>query len=68
MDSNLEREREGDGRWLAEVPEPPGVWVDVSTASEAMVGARGFALRVQAEQMAQGEERAHPIRLVVPAA
>ena len=41
----LECEVEEDGRWLAEVPELPGVWAYGSTKSEAMARAEILALR-----------------------
>ncbi len=68
MELNLEVEREEDGRWLAEVPELPGVLVYGSTADEAMAKAEVLALRVLAERIEQGEARPLPIRFVVPAA
>ncbi len=66
MDLNLEYEREEDGRWLAEVPELPGVLAYGATADEAMARAEVLALRVMAEQIEQGEARPQPIRFVVP--
>ena len=68
MELNLECELEEDGRWLAEVPELPGVLVYGSSANEAMAKAEVLALRVLAEQIEQGEARPQPIRFVVPAA
>jgi predicted RNase H-like HicB family nuclease len=68
VELNLECEREDDGRWLAEIPELPGVLVYGSTADEAMAKAEVLALRVLAEQIEQGEARPQPIRFVVPAA
>ena len=68
MELNLECEREEDGRWLAEVPELPGVLVYGGTADEAMAKAEVLALRVLAEQIEQGEARPQPIRFAVPAA
>ena len=68
MELNLECEREEDGRWIAEVPELPGVLVYGSSANEAMAKAEVLALRVLAEQIEQGEARPQPIRFVVPAA
>ena len=68
MELNLECEREEDGRWLAEVPELPGVLVYGDTAEQAMAKAEVLALRVLAEQIEQGEARPQPIRFVVPAA
>ncbi|MFN7941535.1 MAG: type II toxin-antitoxin system HicB family antitoxin [Thermoanaerobaculia bacterium] len=68
MELNLEYEREEDGRWLAEVPELPGVLVYGASANEAMAKAEVLALRVLAEKIEQGEARPQPIRFVVPAA
>ena len=68
MELSLECEREKDGRWLAEVPQLPGVLVYAATENEAMAKAEVLALRVLAEQIEQGEARPQPIRFVVPAA
>ena len=68
MELTLECEREEDGRWLAEVPELPGVLVYGATADEAMAKAEILALRVVAERLELGEARPQPIRLIVPAA
>lgn len=68
MELSLECEREDDGRWLAEVPELPGVLVYAATANEAMAKAEVLALRVLAEQIEKGETGPQPIRFVVPAA
>jgi predicted RNase H-like HicB family nuclease len=45
----LECEREDDGRWLAEVPELPGIMAYGATADEAMRKAETLALRVIAD-------------------
>jgi predicted RNase H-like HicB family nuclease len=68
MELTLEREREEDGRWLAEVPELPGVLVYGATEDEAMVKAEVLALRVLAERIELGEAKPQPIRFIVPAA
>ena len=68
MELSLECEREVDGRWLAEVPQLPGVLAYGSTPEEAMARAEVLALRVLAEQIEQGEARPQPIRFFVPAA
>ena len=68
MELSLECEREEDGRWLAEVPQLPGVLVYAATENEAMAKAEVLALRVLAEQIEKGEARPQPIRFVVPAA
>ncbi|ODU08842.1 MAG: hypothetical protein ABS84_11335 [Rubrivivax sp. SCN 71-131] len=67
MNFHLECEREDDGRWLAEVPELPGVLAYGATAVEAMAKAQVLALRVIAERLEQGEARPLDIRLTLPA-
>jgi predicted RNase H-like HicB family nuclease len=44
----IQHEKEEDGRWLAEVPELPGVLAYGATADEAMAKAQALALRVLA--------------------
>ncbi len=68
MDVNIECEREEDGRWLAEVPQLPGVLAYGSSPDEAMARAEVLALRVLAERLEHGESRAHPINISVAAA
>ena len=68
MDFSIECEREEDGRWLAEVPQLPGVLAYGATADEAMAKAEGLALRVLAERLEHGESRAHSIKISVAAA
>jgi len=47
----IQHEREEDGRWIAEVPELPGVLAYGATADEAMAKAEALALRVLAERL-----------------
>lgn len=68
MELTLDCEREEDGRWLAEVPELPGVLAYGSTPEEAMAKAEVLALRVLAERIEEGEAGPQTIRFVVPAA
>lgn len=68
MNLTLECEREDDGRWLAEVPELPGVLAYGATAAEAMARAEILALRVLAERLEQGEAQPQEIRFSLPAA
>lgn len=68
MEFSIECEREEDGRWLAEVPQLPGVLAYGATADEAMAKAEVLALRVLAERLEHGESRAHPIKISVAAA
>jgi len=68
MNFTIEHEREEDGRWLAEVPELPGVLAYGATADEAMSKAEVLALRVLAERLEHGESGPHPISIAIAAA
>ena len=68
MQLTLEIEREDDGRWIAEVPQLPGVLAYGSTADEAMSRAEVLALRVLAERIEHGEASPAPINFALPAA
>jgi hypothetical protein len=46
MKFRVEIERETDGRWIAEVPELPGVLAYVSSEAEAQAKVQALALRV----------------------
>ena len=54
MNFTIVHEREEDGRWLAEVPELPGVLAYGTSAQEAMSKAESLALRVITERLEQG--------------
>lgn len=54
MELTIEFDREEDGRWIAEVPQLPGVLVYGSTREEAEDKATALAFRVLAEQLDQG--------------
>lgn len=56
MAISIEVEREDDGRWLAEVPDLPGVLAYGSTPETATAAARALALRVFADRVEHGEE------------
>lgn len=51
----LELEQEEDGRWLAEVPELPGVMAYGATPHEAQTRTEALALRVIADRLEHGE-------------
>jgi predicted RNase H-like HicB family nuclease len=55
MKLTLDLEQETDGRWIAEVPELPGVLAYGPTADEAARAARALAFRVLADQIEAGE-------------
>jgi predicted RNase H-like HicB family nuclease len=66
MKFSIECEREEDGRWLAEVPELPGVLAYGTTPEEAQSKAQVLALRVLAERLEHGEARPVNISMSVP--
>ncbi len=55
MNLTIETEREADRRWIAEVPELPGVLPYGATESEAMAKAESLALRVLADKLDHGD-------------
>lgn len=55
MTFKVELEQEGDGRWIAEVPELPGVMVYAGTPEEAKAKVQALALRVVADRLEHGE-------------
>lgn len=52
----IEIEREEDGRWIAEIPELPGVMAYGKNRNEAIARAQVLALRVMADRLEHGEE------------
>lgn len=68
MNFSIECEQEQDGRWLAEVPQLPGVLSYGMSADDAMARAEVLALRVIAERLEHGETRALEINISLPAA
>ena len=65
MHFTIENEKEEDGRWLAEVPELPGVLAYGATAREAMAKAEALALRVLAERLENNESGPESISIAV---
>src|SRR5687767_7201187 len=57
MNFAIEVEREEDGRWLAEVPELPGVLAYGATAVEATARVKALALRVVSNRLEHGEAK-----------
>jgi len=66
MNYGLEIEQETDGRWIAEVPDLPGVMAYGATAHEAMVKAEILALRVLADRLEHGEAEPSDIQISIP--
>jgi predicted RNase H-like HicB family nuclease len=55
MGFNVEIEKEEDGRWIAEVPDLPGVMAYGKTRDEAVARVQALTLRVLAERLDNGE-------------
>ena len=68
MNFSIECEEETDGRWLAEVPQLPGVLCYGQTADDAMAKAEVLALRTMAERLEQSESRPVEINISLPLA
>lgn len=52
---NIEIEREEDGRWIAEIPDLPGVVIYGQSREEATSKVKALALRVLADRLEHGE-------------
>ena len=52
----IEIEKENDGRWVAEVPDLPGVMVYGTNRVEAISKVEALALRVLADRLEHGEQ------------
>ena len=65
---NIEIEREADGRWLAEVPQLPGVLTYGATRDESVARVQVLALRVLAERLEHSESEPGSISISVAAA
>ena len=64
MNLTITIEQETDGRWIAEVPELPGVMVYGDTQTKAAQLARALAFRVLADQIEAGDLNALAIGTV----
>jgi predicted RNase H-like HicB family nuclease len=53
---HIEFDREDDGRWIADVPELPGVLAYGSTQEEARAKAEALTLRVLADQIEESKK------------
>lgn len=61
----IEVEREEDGRWIAEVPDLPGVMAYGNTEKEAVSAAQALALRVLADRIEEQKEPAENLTVSV---
>lgn len=52
---SVELEREDDGRWIAEVPDLPGVLAYGATREESVAKVQALSLRVLADRIEHGE-------------
>jgi predicted RNase H-like HicB family nuclease len=68
MNLSIETELEVDGRWIAEVPQLPGVLAYGTTEEEAAAKAEALALRVLAERLEQGESKPMDISISLTSA
>ena len=66
MNFTLECEQEVDGRWIAEVPELPGVLSYGDSAADAMSKAEVLALRVIADRLENRESEPMSISFSLP--
>jgi len=55
MNLAVETEQEADGRWIAEIPQIPGVMAYGANRHEAISRAEALALRVLADRLELGE-------------
>lgn len=67
MKITFETEQEDDSRWLAEVPELPGVMAYGTSESDAIARAEVLALRVLAERLEHNESGPIDVRIVIAA-
>ncbi|MGA8762838.1 MAG: type II toxin-antitoxin system HicB family antitoxin [Candidatus Sulfotelmatobacter sp.] len=56
MTFHIEFDREDDGRWIADVPELPGVLAYGSTQEEARAKAEALTLSVLADQIEESKK------------
>jgi predicted RNase H-like HicB family nuclease len=64
----IELEREADGRWLAEVPDLPGVMCYGADRDEAVARVQALALRVIAERLEHREAPSEFVNVTFQAA
>ena len=68
MKYKVELEQEEDGRWIAEVPQIPGVLAYGASPSEARARVQALALRVVADRLEHGEAGAELVDISFNAA
>ena len=65
MRFKIEFDREADGRWIAEIPELPGVLVYGDTQEQAEVKVEALALRVIADKIERENRRTSHVEFAV---
>lgn len=68
MNLNIELEQESDGRWIADVPDLPGVLSYGQSREEALAHVQALALRVLAERLEHGETASESFSVIFRAA
>lgn len=66
MELSLQVQQEGDGRWIAEVPQLPGVMAYGENRADAISKAQVLALSVLAERIEHAESGPEPVHIVRP--
>ena len=68
MQFKVELDQEEDGRWIADIPELPGVLVYGGSPEEARAKVQALALRVLADRLENGESHADLLTISFAAA
>ena len=63
----VETEVETDGRWIAEIPDPPGVLAYGWSEKEAVASAQALALRVLADRIEEQKEPPETVTVSIEA-
>ncbi len=63
----IEIDRENDGRFLASVPDLPGVMAYADTEDAAVRKAKSIALQMMADMVASGDEVPEPLKALFAA-
>ena len=61
----VETELETDGRWIAEIPDLPGVMAYGLSEKEAVASAQALALRVLADRIEEQKEPAETVTVSI---
>ncbi|MBU3684138.1 MAG: type II toxin-antitoxin system HicB family antitoxin [Phycisphaerales bacterium] len=68
MEFTIDFEREDDGRWIAEIPSPPGTMAYGATPERARAHAQALALRIIAERLEHEEVSSEALAITFRAA